>query len=199
MKNKLTGRIPKKGEKGYIAWQRRFNILLTAAMYLLAVGIYLLGYLTMHTNKNLWTVIAVLSILPASKNAVRMIMFLRVSPTREAFYERLAPIEKGLPVLYDLIFTTYEKAYVARALVYGGGNICVCSVESKDQAGKLTEHLESMIREKYSGLSVKVFTDEEAFFLRASEILEHFGEKESGKKEGVDFSALRRTIEAMVL
>ena len=67
MKNKLTGRIPKKGEKGYIAWQRRFNILLTAAMYLLAVGIYLLGYLTMHTNKNLWTVIAVLSILPASK------------------------------------------------------------------------------------------------------------------------------------
>ncbi|MBR2275403.1 MAG: hypothetical protein IJ873_04985 [Lachnospiraceae bacterium] len=184
-----------KGEKGYIAWQKSFNICLTAAMYLLAVGVYLLGYLTMHTNKNLWTVIAVLSILPASKNAVRMIMFLRFKNTSEAFYERVAPFETGLSVLYDLIFTTYERAYVARSLVYKSGNVCVCSVESGEKAGKLKEHIEGIVKEKYPGLSVKVYTDEEAFFKRLSGMSEHFEEKE----EDAVFPELKRLLTAMVL
>ena len=157
----------KKGEKGYIAAQKKMTSIITAAMYCLAAGIYLLGFYTLHTNKNLWTVIAVLSILPASKWAVRMIMFLKTPSTDKTLYDELSDAAEGLPALYDLIFTTYEKTFTVRALVYGGGNICMYSEADEKSAGKLSEYIQKTVSGDRKDLSVKIYNNKEAFLKRA--------------------------------
>ena len=70
-------KLKNKGEWGYIDYQRKRVMLITLVLYVCAIGMYLLGYLTLHTNKSIWSVLAILAGLPASKSMVSLIMFLR--------------------------------------------------------------------------------------------------------------------------
>ena len=58
-------------------------------MFGISLAIYLAGYLTVHSNKNLLTIVAVLGCLPASKSAVSMIMFLRAKGCSEALKAKI--------------------------------------------------------------------------------------------------------------
>ncbi len=184
----------KKGEKGYIAFQRKKTLIITVSMYCLAAGIYLLGYYTLHTNKNLWTVIAVLSILPASKWAVRLIMFLKTTPTDKTLYDELFGLTEGLSVMYDLIFTTYERTFTVRALVYGGGNICMYSEIDENSNRKLSEYIQKTVLGSRKDLSVKVYNNREAFVCRVKELKEHFSEESGGQNEPAFFDDIRAVV-----
>ncbi|MCR5109214.1 MAG: hypothetical protein K6B28_13755 [Lachnospiraceae bacterium] len=165
-----------KGEKGYIAKNRKRSVIRTLIMFALAVGIYLLGLLTMGTNKNVWTIIAVLSMLPASKSAVNMIMFLRVKKPQEELYRETEEAAGELYVLYDLVFTTYERTYQSDAMVLAAGNmICYSSGMDADK-GKFEEYLNGAIC-KGRGYSVKVYTDKDEFLKRIASMREHFSKE----------------------
>ncbi len=163
-----------RGDRGYIRFQRKKSIIMTVLMYALGTGIYFLGYFILHTNKSLWTVIAVLSLLPASKSAVRMIMLFRAHPTDPSLYDEVERRCPKLSVLYDLIFTTYERTYTVQALVYGCKNLCILSLDGRGENQKISKDLESYIRnslnEANPSPSVKVYDEKEAFLKRASEI-----------------------------
>ena len=187
-----------RGDKGYIRFQRKKTVIITVLMYALSIGIYFLGYFTLHTNKSLWTVIAVLSLLPASKSAVRMIMFLRARPTDPSLYDEVEKQCPRLSVLYDLIFTTYEKIYVVQALAYGSGNICILSPDSKKgdpkAAGELEEYIRGSLKDGRPSLSVKVYSDKDAFLKRAAGInalQKASGTSEEEEREPAFFDTLR--------
>ena len=63
-----------KGTKGYIRKQLIFEIIKTFIMFAMAFGIFLIGYLTLGTKRSLWSVFAVLALLPASKSLVGVII-----------------------------------------------------------------------------------------------------------------------------
>ncbi len=168
-----------KGDLGYIAYQRKKCIIVTLSMYAGALVIYFLGLFALNTNKNLFTVIAVLSILPASKSAVRMIMLLRAKPADSSFYEAVREASDGLYVLYDLIFTTSEKAYTVNALVYGGGCVCLYSADREPQ--KLSDHIFKAISGDHQSVTVKTYSDKAAFLSRMRELKEHFGGEGGGE------------------
>ncbi len=193
--------VMNRGDKGYIRYQRKRTIIITVLMYALSIGIYFLGYFTLHTNKSLWTVIAVLSLLPASKSAVRMIMLLRVNPTDPSLYDEVSKHCPKLSLLFDLIFTTYERTYVAQALAYGSGNLCVLSENpgkgEKKTAGELEAYIRTSLKEKNPSLSVKVYDDRAAFLKRASEI--NALREASGSSEEEREPAFFDTLRALTL
>ena len=179
-----------KGDKGYIAFEQKKTVILTIIMYALGIGIYFLGYFTLHTNKSLWTVIAVLSVLPASKSAVRMIMLLRARSTPEHLYEEVAGRAEGLFTLYDLIFTTYEKTFVARALVYKSANLCLYTEDT--EGARLQGYLMKTLKAKSPELSVKVYSEKDAFLKRVSEMSERLGQAEEA--EPTFFETIRAIV-----
>ncbi len=187
-----------KGEKGYISSQKKKNIILTILMYVMALGIYLLGYLSLHTSKSLWTVFAVLSILPASKNAVRMIMFLRIRNTDNELYTACDEKLSGFIQLYDMIFTTYEKTYVARVVVLVKGNLILLCDDTKDLP-KLKTYLEKLAADKKEALTVKIYTGRDLFFERCKELKEHFPTESEGNDQVSDGSSFISTLKAVVL
>lgn len=69
--NKL---LTPKGAYGYLENRKIYTALRTVLFFLLCVGIYLAGYLTTGTNRNLLTVVAILGCLPACKSAVNFII-----------------------------------------------------------------------------------------------------------------------------
>ena len=56
-----------KGTYLYLDTQKKYEIAKTAILYSLSVAIFLTGYISTGTKKNLLTIVAVLGVLPASK------------------------------------------------------------------------------------------------------------------------------------
>ena len=70
-----------KGTIGYIKKQLVFEIIKTLVLFAMALGLFFIGYFTLHTKKSLWSVLAVLALLPACRSLVTVIMFARFLPS----------------------------------------------------------------------------------------------------------------------
>lgn len=180
-----------KGEWGYINYQRKRVMLITLVLYVCAIGIYLFGYLSLNTTKNLFSVIAVLGILPASKSLVNLIMFMRFKSLSEeihgSYYEASGD---GLCIVFETPFTTYEKTYFIEAIACRNKTVACfypgkasgkgkCADKTQD-IKKLTEHLLGVLKnDGYKDVTVKVFDDREDFIKRIRELS---GMKESDRR-----------------
>ncbi|MBR5406498.1 MAG: hypothetical protein IK111_02535 [Lachnospiraceae bacterium] len=167
-----------KGEWGYINDRRLKVAVITLFMYACAIGLFLFGLKLTNTRKNLYTILAVLSILPASKSMVNMIMFFRfTSLSREKFNE-ISNAAGSVPIIYELPFTTYEKTYFVESVACKGKSIaCFYSIKpgkgiSEEKIiSKLKEHLETVLKnDGHSGFVVKIFTVKDDFLRRLHEM-----------------------------
>ena len=59
-----------KGTYGYLEKKRKTELIRTILLFAIAFGIYLAGYFSTGTQQNLFTIIAVLGMLPACQRAV---------------------------------------------------------------------------------------------------------------------------------
>ncbi|MCR5357317.1 MAG: hypothetical protein K6E63_07920 [Lachnospiraceae bacterium] len=167
-----------KGEWGYINDRRLRVTLITLFMYACAIGIFLLGIGITHTRKNLFTVISVLSILPASKSLVNMIMFFRFSSLSREKYTLFSSAAGDIPIIYELPLTTYERTFFAEAVACTGGSIiCFFKPVADKHAGpdalktKLKEHLDTVLKnDGHKGLIIKIYDDPESFTGRLREM-----------------------------
>ena len=171
-----------KGEWGYISYQRKRVLLITLVLYVCAIGIYLFGYLNLHTTKNLFTIVAVLGILPASKSMVNLIMFLRFRSLPAGIHEDYQKASDGVCIIYETPFTTYEKTFFVEATACRNKTlICSCPADKTADKNKapdrmqdaksLTEHLQGILKnEGYKDITVKIYDNREDFNKRAGEL-----------------------------
>lgn len=164
---------PEKGTYGYINKERIIEIIRTIFMFSCAIVLYFIGYITLKTNKNIWTILAVLSILPAAKSAVSMIMFLRFSSISNSEYKSIIDNAGNIPVIFELVFTTTERAYYVKSAACCDNN-CIVYYDynnKKDLSKELKEHLISSIqREGFDGYTVKVYTKVDEYTKRLLEM-----------------------------
>ncbi len=176
-----------KGSFCYIRQQKIITILCTLLLFALALGFFFVGYYTTGTKKNLFTVVAILGILPAAKSMVRAIMFLRYASlkkdTHSLYEERLG----SLPVLYENILTTTARSYFVPLLVYAGGSLAVLCEDAGDPAA-LETHLHDALKTAGISVIVKVFTDSRLFFKRVEEMKKH---EPDGKAAETVFSTIK--------
>lgn len=150
----------KKGQYGYIKSQRKIEIIKTVSLFLLSLAIYLGGYWTTGTNKNLLTIVAVLGCLPASKCAVNMIMFFRAKGCSEELHRKIEPHTGGLPCLYDSVLTSYEATFEIPHLVFKGNNLIGIAVNPKCKTAACEKHLQSMCSQNnIKDVNIKIFQD----------------------------------------
>lgn len=155
----------KKGQYGYLTYSKKTAIIRTAIMLAAALSVYITGWVSTGTNKNLLTIVAVLGCLPACKSAVGMIMLLRAKGCPEAVYEKLRDTEHIPGVLWDMYFTSYEKNYeVFHMQVREKAVIGLLSDRTKgkkeDVAASCEKHLHGMLAQNgYKDVTVKIFTD----------------------------------------
>ncbi len=190
-----------KGEWGYVNYQRKRVMLITLVLYICAIGIFLFGYYTTDTTKNIWSIIAILSILPASKSMVNLIMFMRFKSLKTEVYDHYSAAIKDIPAIYEAPFTTYEKTYFVDALTCRSNTVTVCYLgkpfgkndHEKDMKG-LKEHLSNVLKnDGFSACTVKLYDDPDAFIRRINEINSNL------KSEDVKESPMLNTLRAVIL
>lgn len=149
-----------KGTKNYINIQKKCVIIRTVLLFALSVALYVIGYVTTDTNKNLLTIVAVLGCLPASKSAVEMIMFLRYKSSPKEVVETIEQHTGSLPVIYDMIFTTYEKNFYVDHIAVKGNTVCGYTSSLKTDTELCEKHIISTLKlDGHKNASVKIFKD----------------------------------------
>ncbi len=150
-----------KGTRLYLDTQRKYEIARTVLYFAISFGIFIAGYITTGTRKNLLTIVAVLGMLPASKSLVSVIMFCRFKSFREAF------MKTDVLMAYDMVFTSEKKNYQIDHLCVADSCV-VCFTLNKDlDENAFKDHVLTYLgAEKIDNVTVKVFKDKNAYLNR---------------------------------
>jgi hypothetical protein len=179
MKKKLF--VPK-GSYGYMENRKLMTTLRTLLYFVLCIGLYLLGYVTTGSNKNLLTIVAILGTLPACKSAVNMIIFLRTKGCSAGLQEQVCPYDTVLTTFYDLYFTTYQTNFAVSHMALKGNVLCGVTENPKCDVKGAEEHLEHMMaQEGIKNVTVKIFSDAGKYIDRLGQLTKL--ELEEGKKQ----------------
>lgn len=183
MKNKITP----KGSFGYIQNRRKFTALRTILYFALSISLYVAGYVTTGSNKNLLTIVAVLGCLPSCKSAVNFIIFLRAKGCSQELRDAVEKFDTELTSFYDLYFTSYQKNYQVSHMVLKGNVLCGITESEKCDVNEAQKHLEQMLlQEGIKNMTVKIFSDRRKYIDRLSQLVELETEENKNRDEIVN-------------
>ena len=166
----------KKGYYGYVKKERMKRLGITVLLFAIPLLLFITGYLTTKTTKNLFTVIAVVGCLPACKALVGLIMILLVRPMQASDYREIKKHAGQVLIGYELYITSYEHSeFVCAAAVHGGQIICY-SDRLKNPPELLEDHIAGLMQQNGFKEKVKVFTRLEQFTDRLDSMNAHYEE-----------------------
>lgn len=175
----------RKGNFGYIAYQRKAALLRTILFFALSLAIYGIGIYSTGSNKNLLTVVAVLGLLPACKSAVNVIMFFRASGCSDEAKEAIENFDASLGGLYDIYLTSYQKNYPLSHLVVKGNVICAFTEKTECDAQAGEKHIVQMLaQDGYKNMTVKIFSDRNKYIDRLGQ-LQNLKSEENKQTKGI--------------
>ena len=157
-----------KGTAGYIRKQLFFESVKTVFLFAMALGLFFIGYFTLHTRKSLWSVFAVLALLPACRSLVGVIMFARFKSLSKDEYDMYSKAAGNIPVIYENILTTSSRTYYLPVICTAKGSVTAYCPSSNDPAIK--EHIENVLKNAGYNVTVKVYDNREAFIKRCKEM-----------------------------
>lgn len=177
--------VVKKGSYGYIENRKVVTALRTLLFFAVCIGLYIMGYLTTGTSKNLLTVVAVLGCLPACKSSVNLIMFLKAKGCSEALREKVHVYDEKLTTFYDMYFTSYQKNFPVSHMALKGNVLCGVTENPKCDCNEAQKHLEQMLlQEGIKNMTVKIFSHIDKYTDRLGQLTESSAE-EHRNKDGI--------------
>ena len=149
---------------GYHKKHMKKEIILTAVLFAVSLGLFFGGIYLNGGKKNLLTVIAVLGLLPAGKELVGVIMSIKAVKfaCSDKLYKAIkkATDASAIEVRYDLYMTTYDAFYPIYSLTV----IDDCILGYTDvafDADKFEKHITKMLSQNgYKISNIKIFDKE---------------------------------------
>lgn len=155
-----------KGSYGYLKSQKKKTVLRTLLLYTISLAIFLTGYLTTHTKANLFTIVAVLGLLPASRSAVEMILFLRQRECDDKMMQKISAHVGKIPCAYELVLTSYEKNFPLTAIIATQNMVYGYTEYEKCDSDAAEKHIKEMLMQNGWKPTVKIFKEVEPFISR---------------------------------
>ncbi len=135
------------------------------------MALYVAGLLTTHSNKNILTIIAVLGVLPASKEAVNLIMRLRFKQTNDDLHNRVEDSTSNLHIIYDLIFTSSEEAMKLDVIAVSSNTVIAYSSQKKLNESTTEKYIKNYLSNNgKANFTVKIYKDDNKFINRIKEL-----------------------------
>lgn len=159
-----------KGTYGYINYEKKKRILLTIVLFAIPIMIYVTGYLQTGTRKNLFTFVAIMGCLPASKCVVGMIMICLQKPMKAELYELFRTHIKDLTALYETTVSSEQKNFPLPCIVICGQNVICYSEDTKIDKEFVQQHIKKILQGNGYRSNVKIFTEQKPFLRRVDEL-----------------------------
>ncbi len=156
----------KRGDFGYIKAKKKKSLCGTLVMACIGIAIFLIGlFLNKMSNRNIFTVIAVLFVLPGAKSLVAYIV---AFPYHSVEKERYEKVKKALPenmVLYtDLVITSSEKVMNLDFAAVGNKQVIGLIGPKEKELSYIRTYLGKGVSNWGEGYKVKIVDSEKLFF-----------------------------------
>ena len=171
-----------KGEYGYIHSQKLRRGLITFLLFLVPVAVFIAGLCIYHKRENMFTFVAIMTCLPGCRFAVGLIMMLLQKSVEPSVYEKTKKAAGVLPVLYEMVFTAYEKTTSVDCLVLGSGSVIGYSSHPKANPEYIEKHLTDILQNNGVKRTVKIYLDYGKFEGRVREMAALETAKDAAKR-----------------
>ncbi|MCM1568246.1 MAG: hypothetical protein NC081_02215 [Roseburia sp.] len=149
-----------KGKKDYLKTQKIYELLRTVLYFGISASLFVAGFAATGERTNLLTVVAILGCLPASKSLVETVIYFRYRGCSKEQADIIEEHSQGLQVLYDMVFTAYEKNYEVKHLAVKGNTLCGFSDAPGFDAPGFYKHIDSRLKaDSFRDVTVKIFTN----------------------------------------
>lgn len=174
----------KKGEFKYLKKQPVRVGLIALVLLIMCAGVFMIGYINKGDAKNIFTIVAVLGLLPVAKLIVSFIMYIRAEKYScgEDIKNEIVSIagEKDFCLGYDFYLTSYKVNFpLLSAFIYDGSIICL-SGDSKLDAKECREHIEKYLSNNaINGFKVYILESKEKFYDRLRSVTGDYSKSEA--------------------
>lgn len=155
-----------KCEYGYLNWQKRRQFFAVIVQVLIAVAIFAIGYILNDNSKNnVFTIIAVLWVLPMAKHLVAVIILLPYrTPSAELYETVMNTARPDAFVFSDYVFTSQEKVMYLSSMVVQGNEIIGLIGREKENISYIKSYLERSMKQRGLPYKISICTEEAEYF-----------------------------------
>lgn len=146
-----------KGRYGYLHYKKVYQLVMTLICLLAVLAVMTGGYLYYKTFSNVFTVMAVVIVIPAAKFGVGYIVLIPYKSPLNELYKEIA--DGNYKLLSELVITSSEKIMgVDFAAVKDKRAYCFVT-HKKTNPQEIQKYLKEILNSEFDGVAVKVFTD----------------------------------------
>lgn len=169
------------GEWGYIEKKKWRQLIFTVLMALIGIGIFLIGYyLKGKSNQSIFTVFAVLMVLPGAKFFVSFVVLAPYhTPKREQYEELIRIMPKNSKLFSDMVITSPEKIMNLDFILVSNHHVLGLIGKSNQDSSYIQSYLTKGVRNWGSNEIVKMYSSYEELVKAIKKI----SEKEINPKE----------------
>ncbi|MDR1700108.1 MAG: hypothetical protein LBR68_02860 [Lachnoclostridium sp.] len=151
----------RKNEYGYIKYEKKRRMLMLLIYICIGITIFVVGYIINKGNKaNLFTILAFLSVLPAAKRLVELIVILPYqTPPPEQYEQIKTKIGQDAVLLCDYVFTSKDKVMSLDFLIIEKGTIIGVTSHKKQNMTYLRDYLTKNIHHQAPDYTVMIADD----------------------------------------
>ena len=165
--------MKKRLEKGTYGYMDRLKVQewkKAAVMLAVPILVFLICWAVMKTRLQIVTVIAIVGCLPGCNQVVHAIMASRYHSMDRALYEEVEVVRGDRMVLYENVFTTYDKNFVVDSIIISGRDVLGYSSDEKTDAKAAETHLTAILKQNSYKQHVKIMKDKKAYLTRVKEL-----------------------------
>lgn len=160
-----------KCDYGYLNSKLKKELIKTIILFIIPISIIIFGYIKEGTNKNIFTLIAVLGLLPAANNFVTLIMSIKAKKWASdvTLYNKVANTVdlSKVNVRFDLYMTGYDKTFPIQSICCIGNSLFGYTTDPNFNDEKFEDHLKPLLSQ--NGLKVgniKIFNNMDKYLSR---------------------------------
>lgn len=175
-------------EYGRINAEKRKNIIGALTMVAIGVAIFVLGLcLNKFEKTNIFTVVAVLFVLPMARYLTTVFVLLPYKTPEKSLYEQVkSTMPEGSVLLSDYVFTSGERAMGMSFFVLTGNELIGLAMSEKEKTEKMTEYLGTELKRRQIPGKVTVHKEKEKFFTALKKV-EKATRSETEMQELIEF------------
>lgn len=176
----------RKGNPGYIRYEKKKRLLVTIGMFVLPLLILIAGLIICKGDKNnLFTVVAVVGCLPGCKSVVGLIMMMMQKPAEKETVEKIRSHAGNLQMAYEMYFTKEKDSLMVDAVAVCGYEVIGYTSQAKSprQIEECENHIGKILRANGYKNHVKIFDQMKPYLDRLDSLNRNYEELEANANE----------------
>lgn len=161
-----------KGEFEYLKKRKKSIIIGIVLLVAIAMAIYITGLLlNKMSNRNIFTIVAVLFALPVAKQLVAIILlFPYHSVLSEQYQKAVDKLPENMELMTDLVITSSEQVMHLDFIAIGNKQVIGLLGDGKQQLSEVRQYLSKGVRNWGSDYKVKIVDSEKLFLQELQQV-----------------------------